>query len=228
MRRFLAVILASAAIIILLLLAHALIAKGGHSATTTTATPSPTRASPPSGKSNPQEALDAAVAATDKLTASLLLSKRERWQIVHQLVYPAYRKRRFRHLNKEAHGVGNQVPLWLDEEWQYDNRLQALVRSQLGVSTSYYHVDSFRPGRATLALYIITHWTSATGEELKVPAVVIVKMRWHKGNWLFVSQGDPSPSRVPPVHGGEGLTFEELQNLYEPYLAPKGFVEYKK
>jgi hypothetical protein len=235
LRRIIGVVLVLGLIAIVLVAANALITRGStHKTPTGTPTPLPTRASPGSnnrdvGISSAQSALDAAASAVDKLSKSLVASHSERWTTIKQVVYPGLRKREFRQLNRNAEGNphakgSKKQPLW--QYWGYENRFHAVVESNISTKTGYYHVDSFRPGRTKLALYIVTHWETADGGVFDFPEISIVKMRWHKGKWLFVKKDKPAANRTPGVKLSDNLSYYEMKLLYVPFLEPNGFQKY--
>jgi hypothetical protein len=169
-------------------------------------------------------AAQAAAKAMDLQARSMLMNRRQRWATIRMTVHPKYRHRVFRHLTQEAIGGKKYVlPLW--KAWGYDNRLQAYVRSGFRLDTQYYHIDKFRSGRARIALYYVS--TYKTGNSAyPFPQMRVVTMRWHNKRWLFVSDQPPAAGRVPGFTGNEGLNFSEMEELYKPYLEPKGFVKY--
>jgi hypothetical protein len=197
-------------------------------ATATPAGPAST-AAPSSARESPQAAaVKAAADALENLTGTFLANNDQRWSVIRKTVVPRYRRRYNRQMNRVANPSSPEKAFWgtgLDG-WGYESRLQAFVRSGYHADVQYYHLDKFRPGKARVALYFATDYQDANGSSHPSSNMQVLAMRWTKKRWLYVSQRDPAKNRTPGIKPSDGLSPKEIEELYKPYLEPKGFVKY--
>jgi hypothetical protein len=177
--------------------------------------------------SRPEEllAVDAAANALNKLRFSVLMSRFDRTKVVHRYVTRSRWKAVQAILDRDTQFTSNRQPLW--SQWGYDSRLLAMVRSHYTVTTKMYRVVKFRPGYARVALYLVRSWYS-DGEDNDPTSnqdIRVETMQRKDGRWLFVREALPPQSERPDLQGGSKLSFQEVTNLFKPYL--KGFRTYE-
>jgi hypothetical protein len=210
-------------------------ASGDPSPTRTTpaATSSPevptSTAAPPSARKDKLVAVKAAGDALENLTGAFLMNNNERWPVVKNTVITRYRRRYNRQMNRAANPSSPSKAFWgiCDGCWGYASRLKALVDAKLRADVQYYHVDSFRPGKARVALYFVNVYTDANGNEESSASMQVLTMKWSHKRWMYVRQRDPAKNRTPGIKPSDGLSFPETVKLWQPYLEPKGFVKYQ-
>lgn len=180
-------------------------------------------------KSNQRDALNVAVNAQQTLTEAQLLDRDLIKQTVDTLVVQEMRDQ----LVEQLVRGGNLMATY----GGYADHADALANSEYSVRTLKYRVDSFDTdaGTAQFTLYTTTHfvsrqvtannqfaWKSTDDSSLNV-----VTMRWREGHWLYVQRSSPPAGQAPEFTKADvGLTPEQIEARYKPFLDKGGFKRY--
>jgi hypothetical protein len=173
--------------------------------------------SAPVSTESPARRTAVATAATDAnlLSAAQLLPSAQMQSMVTQLTAPEQQAPL-----KQAFAMSGPK---LAQAWGYPDTATANVAAQYNLQTLLYHIDNWQATSASISLFTVTHWVTATNLDYRVPGLTIVKLRMVNGKWLYAGTTEPAAGTAPAALSN--LTYDQTVERFQPYL--KGFESYE-
>jgi hypothetical protein len=153
-------------------------------------------------------AVGAAANATDVLAAAQFLPAANVQVVVDRLVYAPQRM--------AVLDAFLQAGPRIAEAWGYSSNEDANNAAAYEVSVKSYKLLEHDENVASVALYVVTHWITASGYEYGRPGITIVNVRNVDGEWLYESTTSPPSDEVPSLD--PSLSLAQTEDLYLPYL----------
>jgi cytoskeletal protein RodZ len=179
-----------------------------------TTSPSPGNATDgPSTSTQVSERKIVETAATDAnaLGSAAFLSPAELRRTTKQLVAP---KQQAGFIAATQQSASVQIA-----ETGYTNAADADTYAAYYVNVQKYRVEDVQEQSATVSLYVVTSWTTASQQLYQVPDILTIRLVRVGPKWFYY---DSKLGNEPSTQSG--LSFDQAVSRFQPYL--KGFKDY--